>query len=359
MQFVRGLVAVVLAVAAVAAALPYIFEPVNGASIPEGHQSAAALTIFFAVLGLGAGLLFALSLNGFTTSFKKAYFYICLGLILHGLSVMVFPVLLLYTPLFWTDLPNLLGDAPYFVGTVMIFIGLLRFAKLLSLQTWLQKIYLTIPLAVGFMFLGWLVPHGSYLFSELRFDLVKSVLWLEPIFTLYCLPLLLHVRRNASQMYARPLLWLIVATVCNFIAGAVYAISNYIQLPLEQSAIFYDIVGALYALTQLIFLIAGYSFSRITRNRVMVKQEGTIIDVITYVASLVSQPKAINSILERLRVITAAYNSDKDLHDLVAIYQNIENYLVNQETLRTFTKDGLRRDIENRFSPEAYNRLFR
>jgi hypothetical protein len=354
---------VVFVAASLASLFPLLIEPRYQGAIPEGHESAAALAVFFALVGLGAALLFVLGLNGFKTSFKRTYAYLYVGIVLHGLSMLAFPILFMFTSLFWTDLPNLLGDGPYLIGTILIFMGLLHFTRLLSLKTWLQNSLLVVPIVVMITALAWLLPHQMYDYSELRFDLVKSILSLECLFSLLSLPLLAKLIQTASFVYTRPLRWLLAAVAANAFAGAVYAVTNYVRLPQDQSVALYNVVGIVYALTQLLFLIAGYSFNRITRASQHAQTGATPFDVITFTANLASQPKAIDTLLDPLRIITAVYRPDQPLdadtlNRLSAIYASLENYLVTEESLRSFTRSQIRGAIQNKFEPSAYAAFF-
>ncbi len=78
------------------------------------------------------------------------------------------------------------------------------------------------------------------------------------------------------------------------------------------------------------------------------------IDVVTYVASLASNPKAIDSLLEAVREITARMQpgqplSPADQARLGQVCLGIEKYLVEQEPLRTFDQATLQEKINQRF----------
>lgn len=364
MKIIRIVTIIIVLVAAAASSLPFVVPSTSG-SLPKDFESAAALTIFFAILGIGAALLFGLGLSGFKTAFRKSYAFLCAGLTLHGLGMMAFPIIIMYTPFFRSDLPKILGDLPYLVGTVLIYLGLLYFARLLELKTKAIQLKLVLPAALGIALLTWLLPHVGLATSDLTFDLVQSILWFECIFSILSLVLIVKLRRTASLRYTRPLSWLLTALVLNSLAGLVYVGMYYFLVPGEAAAAtVYELVGLVYALTNSVFMIAGYSFNRLTRAVEQQQPNGTIIDVLIYMAGLASQPRAVEPLMDPLRVVTASYVpgrplTDKSLAQLAATYENVESYLITKEPLRKFTRDDLRRSIQHKFAPETYGRLFK
>jgi hypothetical protein len=87
----------------------------------------------------------------------------------------------------------------------------------------------------------------------------------------------------------------------------------------------------------------------------------TILDVVIGAASLASQPQEIDPILANVRAITARLRpgqpvSQRDGLTLLRVYLEIEQYLTTRETLRSFTRDELRRrlDANLRASLETY-----
>lgn len=361
MKLIRFIILGVLVVAGAAASIPFVLP---SDSAPEAFTSAAALTFFFSVLGLGAALLFALGLQGFKTAFKKAYAFLVIGLVIHALALLVIPIFVMYTPYFGTGVTNLAGDLPYLVGTVLIFIGLYHFAKLLEVRTWLTSPWLVVGLAGGLSFLSWALPHVTPGEPEVAFDLIHSILWLECIVTLQSVLLLAKVRQTASLIYSRALAWLLAALVCNLLAGTLYLSLDYFWLPVSAaSQAMYEIVGAAYACCNLLFIAVGYSFNRITRAPAKQQKSGSALDVVAYVASLASQPKHIDPLLDPLRTLTAAYTTGqalrpKDRQKIAAIYQSLEDYLVTKEPLRTFSRPQVQQLIQHKFSVEAYRELF-
>jgi hypothetical protein len=68
-----------------------------------------------------------------------------------------------------------------------------------------------------------------------------------------------------------------------------------------------------------------------------------LVDRIVYLASLMSEPQRVDTILDKLRVITARSSklSDQDIKALKPIKNELEDYLVTKERIRSFTKASL------------------
>jgi hypothetical protein len=80
----------------------------------------------------------------------------------------------------------------------------------------------------------------------------------------------------------------------------------------------------------------------------------TPMDVVTYTASLASNPKAIDPTLDALREITSRVKAEQDLSSsdqaaLADVYLKLETYLTHQETIRSFTVAEIRQRVENKF----------
>lgn len=77
----------------------------------------------------------------------------------------------------------------------------------------------------------------------------------------------------------------------------------------------------------------------------------SLLDAVTFIATLVSKPSDIDRQLDRVRSITAQRSAHQLTHDdekvLGEVYVYLEDYLVNKESLRSFTRDSIREKISN------------
>jgi hypothetical protein len=87
-------------------------------------------------------------------------------------------------------------------------------------------------------------------------------------------------------------------------------------------------------------------FSRSKPTAEAVASIDNLVDAIIYLAGLVSNPSAIDPLLDDLRRITTRIKdgnlSASEQKQLTTTYLNIEEYLINKEPLRSFNKEELR-----------------
>lgn len=75
----------------------------------------------------------------------------------------------------------------------------------------------------------------------------------------------------------------------------------------------------------------------------------TILDAVMYAATLVSKTSDIDPLLDRVRAITAQRSANQltkeDTENLQEVYNYIEAYLVDEEALRSFTRESVRTKV--------------
>lgn len=90
---------------------------------------------------------------------------------------------------------------------------------------------------------------------------------------------------------------------------------------------------------------------------------GNVFDAVTHAATLASNPKEIDPILDNMRTLTAGLRPNVQLSlteqkELFNIYLSIEKYLVNSDPIRAYNKVELRKKMtpELRTQLEAYEK---
>ncbi len=83
--------------------------------------------------------------------------------------------------------------------------------------------------------------------------------------------------------------------------------------------------------------------------------QGTTVDSIVFLASLISDPQAVDSKLDTLRSVTShlAPGEAPSAHDLVqlnALQDELKDYLINHDPIRSFTVATLEQTLRNHFS---------
>jgi hypothetical protein len=99
-------------------------------------------------------------------------------------------------------------------------------------------------------------------------------------------------------------------------------------------------------------------------NQSTVTENASAIDVVTYVASLASDPTAIDPILDPMRELTSRIQpgqplSQADQTTLAGVCQRLQIYLVEKDPLRSFDKAALQQKISQKFpKPDAAEATF-
>lgn len=88
------------------------------------------------------------------------------------------------------------------------------------------------------------------------------------------------------------------------------------------------------------------------------KPATNVFDIVTHAATLASNPRDIDPILDNMRTITASLKPNVQLtpaeqRELFNIYLSIEKYLIDSDPIRVFSKDELRKKM----SPELHAEL--
>ena len=194
----------------------------------------------------------------------------------------------------------------------------------------------------------WVVPHPTAGWEDAANQANHA---LEALFYPIGTILLWKIVRTVSPTYARSFRWMLAALAGNFIAAAVFMGKNYAAYPAWASD---ALLGLLFIIDTLVYVAAGYSFATIEQRLARRKKANSTVDIIIFVAGLASQPKEVDPMLDRLRVITArgaqghALTSDQE-NDLASIYLQLEDYLTTKDPLRTFTANDIRRRVLHTF----------
>jgi hypothetical protein len=78
----------------------------------------------------------------------------------------------------------------------------------------------------------------------------------------------------------------------------------------------------------------------------------TILDMVIYAAGLVSDPRQIDPLLDKVRGLTSSLKPGQELARdqealLVGVYLELEDYLVTKEPVRSFSREVLRRHLNS------------
>lgn len=326
-----------------------------------------------AVVYVGASVVSFKGFAGFTPRLKRAYGILCVGFSLLGLAFVQLPLVIYGGTLETIFRDTQITAIAFFVSLLTIFGGTRSFAKLFVIKNITTAWWFALipPLVLALIYSQ--LPHAPISTPEVEFDAGNGFNIFSMWVTALALSHILQIKRIASVQYANALAWVALTFIVMLVA-----VIAHLSLVLPLSAEEWLFVGVMPLIPLLIaslcFLKAAVAFNRITTNsdennlrvftarnffgrplHTTVGAEVSSIDIVNYAANLVSDPRAIDLILDRLRVITSRIAPETSRTNLPAsaqeelkqVYLDIESYLLQKETIRSFTKDSLRQKIAN------------
>lgn len=332
----------------------YVLQANSYITGKANYQSGQALTAFTVGVSLGFVLLFLLGTRqGFSESFKRTYYWIIAGGVLLTCGTLVYGFNV-YRGTVETDAATIRGEIPLMAGILVIYWGLYKFARLLQISSLFVTLWF-----VGFVLVAiagglWIAPHKPGVgTNELLFDIANALSGIEAISYAVCAVLAWRIRAVASRQYAPSMMWCAISMVSAFISAALLLSFDFITYPSWLTA---GTLSAAFIITNFLTLVWAYSFNKITRMPVRQTSHGNpLIDAITLLASLASQPSEVDPLLEDLRRVTATHEPGKpytaaETTDLQRVYRSLQEYLVNMERLRSFSANQLDAIVQERYS---------
>ncbi len=315
-----------------------------------------------ALFSLLAAPLFLVGLKHFKTSFRRAYIILCAGIGLFGLAQLQLPAVNFFNWQFWLDSGG--AAAVYLFGSASMFWGVRSFARILGIRNNWTSIPSGLLVFFALALAAALSPHVAIDSKEVMYDALLAIVVWNIVMIGYAAMTTLYIKRAIGASYARSIVWLSAALFALTFAGLHFLIT---RLVLNTGDWYFDYSVAVIPFTigALLFVKAGYEFNAIGRalegdgkevERPAELSPAATLGIVTYVAGLASNIKNIDVILDDFRTLTSRLNSDSVLTDsdksrLAVIYVKLENYLVDDEPLRKFTREELRRDITRKFGP--------
>jgi hypothetical protein len=301
------------------------------------------------------------SFKGLTAGSKHAYYMIALGIILFAVT-QISQVLAL---LLFTIYPSLLDvissnatTATYVtlsvLSTLAFYMGVRKLTKLLSIKTVWLSVATVLAFGIAFAGLSLLLPRTPLdIASE---ETTATIVFATMAFACginVATALGAHsIRKNIGSGYRNAMqwlgigLWIMAATVAQEIIfkGTDLVNTAYVNYTLDLTP---------FLLTALALMKAGHALMTATFKRP--ESKATYIDSVIYAAGLVSNPRTIDPILDRMRNITARLDSPSatlnpaDKQELITVYRQIEDYLETKEPIRNISRTSLRERLPNEF----------
>ncbi|MET0779703.1 MAG: hypothetical protein ABWY71_02615 [Candidatus Saccharimonadales bacterium] len=171
----------------------------------------APTTLVDLVLAIGGGALFLRALRNFKQELKPAWRMVAMAQFAVGALTILFPIIEYYYlwPNVWWNMSSYLA---YLIGSIFMYLGMLKFYKLLGLKSRITSIAL-----IGTVILiGWgihaLIPHITTWegLSEHEYDLFELV----PLVPIICYSaavyMTLRIRTKVGKEYSKAFGWLAV-----------------------------------------------------------------------------------------------------------------------------------------------------
>jgi hypothetical protein len=294
----------------------------------------------FASLYVGASAILLRSVKGFRSRLRVAYTVIVIGFITQSLIHIgeTLSEYLGWTGKGWFEGAKAIG---YTVAPLLIYFGTKGFSRLLQVKSFGASFAvaacsgLFISVAAGYF--GPDSPDGAINFELVGPTFITWLLWMATM-------TLLQIRRQASQIYRPPVLWL-SCTVALLALGATVFIVDLL------TPVHLLIRTAPYVFGGVALCRCAYEFYKI-RNQHLIELKAaghmeSSIDVVQYVASLVANEAFVNPRLDELRMLTARLSAGQapsvaDQQALKALYIEIEAYITTQDTVRVYDRSAIR-----------------
>ncbi len=324
-------------------------SPKDATVLKDYSSVATSVVLVDVMLAWGSAIFFLLALRRFRPELKRAYRLLALSTLAVGLGLLVFPYIEYYG--LWDNVwLNMSSYLQYLVGAPLMYAGVRMFYKKMELKGWQSSIVVAI---LGILVCSAIHPFlpydNSWPLARWQYDLFKVVAIIP--FVLYAAAglMALRIRRQTGREYRQAFTWLVIAMafyVVNTLGIILIEVIGY------DHAYYSDrIYTAPAILGDLCLVLAGYAFAAIGVPRNTRKQsEVTSVDIIVHTAGMASNQALIDAYLDNLRIITANRTPGKPLTDgdevtLQKTYLDIENFLVNSDPLRKFTRESIRLSV--------------
>lgn len=338
--------------------VPYQFDsgsannPLNSAT---GFSIALSVSVAATLMHVLAVGLFVAGLRNFKTELKRPYVILCAGILSLAVAQLQLPFVLIFDAYWWftSGLIFILHVAP----NILLFIGMRSFANLMGITGRWTQLRFVLPAALGLAALMAFVPVPlsyalpSALAAHGYLGLTVWQLCMDSI----CVYIAWGIKQTMGGAYASAMKWLVVSVAAYATMNAQFLLLPYIG----YDTTWYGRNGAYqvaFVVLGTSFVIAGYKFCTIAARSKVIPNPSPL-DVVTYTASLATNWRDIDSIIDGVRAVTSKLAPEQALSPeqeqaLGNVYLQLEDYLVNKEPLRKLTQAELRKMVNLRFPHE-------
>lgn len=330
---------------------------------PEGAEAAAfysplgtPLTLVDLTLAICGALLFLRALKNFKPQLKPAYRFIAWAQLSLGLLTLMYPYVEYYN-LWGTVLIDMATYLPYLASSILSYLGIRQFSKILNLRTKATSL----RLLAGVIVVGWMIhaflPHVEIFDSpEYVYDLFE-IIPIIPVVLYGCAAYMaLRLRQRVGGEYGLAFTWLTIGLVLQWLTTILvfgFDLFGYDNWLFNSRAYYvFPVIVSDFSLLLAAFYFntVGLPSSKILRRHSHTGAPATSIDIILYATSLTSDVTKVDPYLDKMRYITASMQpgqplSPQDQQALRAVYIQIEEYLIHSDPMRSFDRRTLRQTI--------------
>jgi hypothetical protein len=337
---------------AIASSLVLLFFPQNG---PEDGVARiiGAFSVATLVAEVGAIWFLLTSLRAFKQKLKVAYYFLVIGIFAYALFLIP-SIATIFDIGISLSLQPVLTLTPYVSGAILIFMSVRLFAKQLAIRNiWSSFWFVAVCSLVIAVAVGYIARSPFPQISQRTYEISMALVGLSTGFSMAATIVAIRIRRGLGGDYKKAVLWLVLALGMLSIAGIHELLMKSTGFVFTNMLAYFSYTFWPYLATAILFLKASLAFKAISKKRGVLPEDAGYLDVITYAAQLVSDPKAIDPILDKVRAITATGGAEtlsaSDKATLINVYLQLEDYLINKEPLLRFIKEELRAGLPEDF----------
>jgi hypothetical protein len=354
----------IIIVALIGSAVSFLLPVASTVDNPDASHWRLAISLVFVILFVGAAVWFMSGLKSFKTPLRVAYRWLGVGLICVALATLQIPIIALRD--LWDSAWATGGGVVlvFMAGAVFMYFGALRVGNALREDGFAAK-----PVAVTAVTIG--VTLASYILAGrlLQYEADGVDVYIAAIgwcvsYVMFAGALTWRTAHDVGQVYQRSLKALAIAFFVFGLSGMIEMVGT-LLVGNEHPYQAYGISFLPFALAGLFFVWASAEFNQLTvaptvanasvEQEIISIADKDYIESIASVASLASRPEAVESLTDDLRAITASLAPGVSLTDvqkkkLVDTYFRLEAYLIQNDPLRTYTKEEVREQVSAGFS---------
>lgn len=357
------LITIALLIASSILATVLFFVPVPEAAIrPEDLKAQLAASGLALGWYMSAAVLFLLGLRDFNPAVRRSYFIFCAAITCVGVSAIGLPVAVYVAAAFGsssTGLVDVAAAVPSLISVLLFYIGIRQIARTIGQQHWLMSPYLVLAIGAGISVGAWLLPtpQATEIATTTGHSLaiVEAFHAFELAMCLLVIALIALLSKHISLLFQRGFKWIAIFAAADVAVLVQLIVYETAWVPPE--ALYNTVIIAALYLLPAILLRAGYVFSRMYAypKKAKTHVQPSIVEIITYTASLVTKPADIDSALNGLREVTSKLKPNaalgpQDQSRLKKVYLDIEQYIITREPVLKLTQQTLRQRIRLHFN---------